>query len=153
VIAQGLISGTVDAAYLGYTFSKTVQRHGFRVLQDFANIEIPYQGIGIVARKSFLDQSPDVADRTLKALNRSIAYYQDPANKVSWRFWRSGCACSERGCGRIRAVRSSTAGAFSHRRRRATLCTRNVDPKFGKLKAENLIDGASSASWKDGVFK
>ena len=32
VIAQGLISGTVDGAYLGYTFSKTVQRQGFRVL-------------------------------------------------------------------------------------------------------------------------
>ena len=26
VLAQGLISGTVDAAYLGYTFSRAVQR-------------------------------------------------------------------------------------------------------------------------------
>ena len=81
VIAQGLVAGTVDAAYLGYTFSKTVQRNGFHVLQDFANIDIPCQGIGVVARKSFLDQSPDIAERTLKALSRSIAYYQDPANK------------------------------------------------------------------------
>jgi len=41
------------------------------------------KGIGIVARKSFLDQYPDVAERTLKALSRSIAYYQYPANKKS----------------------------------------------------------------------
>jgi ABC-type nitrate/sulfonate/bicarbonate transport system substrate-binding protein len=81
VIAQGLISGTVDAAYLGYTFSKAVQRQGFRVLEDLAKTDIPYQGIGIVARKSFLEQSPDIAERMLKALSRSIAYYQDPANR------------------------------------------------------------------------
>jgi hypothetical protein len=50
---------SIGGGILGYTFSKTVQHNGFRVLQDFANIDIPYQGIGIVARKSFLDQSPE----------------------------------------------------------------------------------------------
>ena len=54
VLTQGLISGTVDAAYLGYTFSKVAQRSGFHVLQDLAKVDIPYQGIGIVAREVFL---------------------------------------------------------------------------------------------------
>src|SRR3972149_8893060 len=59
IIAQGLMSGNVDAAYLGYTFSKVAQRQGFRVLADLAKVDIPYQGVGIVARRSFLDQSPE----------------------------------------------------------------------------------------------
>ncbi len=96
VIAQGLVAGTVDAAYLGYTFSKTVQRNGFHVLQDFANIDIPCQGIGVVARKSFLDQSPDIAERTLKSLSaRSPTIRTRLINKLSWRSCRSGCVCKE----------------------------------------------------------
>jgi ABC-type nitrate/sulfonate/bicarbonate transport system substrate-binding protein len=69
--------------HLGYTFSKVAQRAGFRVLQDLAKVDIPYQSVGIVARKSFLDHSPDVAERLLRAIRKSIAYFQDPANKQS----------------------------------------------------------------------
>ena len=83
VIAQGLLTGAVDAAYLGYTFSKVAQRQGFHVLADLAKVDIPYQGIGVAARRSFLDRSPEIAERTLKALARSVAYIQEPANKPS----------------------------------------------------------------------
>ena len=75
IFAQGLISGTVDAAYLGYTFSKVAQRQGFRVLADLAKLDISYQGVGIIARKSFLDQTPDIAERALKAIAKSVAYF------------------------------------------------------------------------------
>ena len=126
VIAQGLVACTVDAAYLGYTFSKTVQRNGFHVLQDFANIDIPYQGIGIVARKSILDQSPDIAERTLKALSRSIAYYRTlPMNRILWRSCRSGCVCKEAKMRRPAMTPcgvSTTAGSFRPLTACATLC-------------------------------
>jgi glycine betaine/choline ABC-type transport system substrate-binding protein len=57
IIAQGLMSGNVDAAYLGYTFSKVAQRQGFRVLADLAKVDIPYQGSALRPQK-LLDQSP-----------------------------------------------------------------------------------------------
>ena len=146
VIAQGLVAGTVDAAYLGYTFSKTVQRNGFRVLQDFANIDIPYQGIGIVARKSFLDQSPDIAERTLKALSRSIAYYQDTANKQTivaimskWlRLQRSEEAVA--GYEAVRGLYNRRLSPTIDGVRNTLRILDRVDPKFGRMKAETLVD-------------
>jgi NitT/TauT family transport system substrate-binding protein len=160
VIAQGLVSGAVDAAYLGYAFSKTVQRQGFRVLEDLAKTDIPYQGIGIVARKSFLDQSPDVAERTLKVLSRSIAYYQDPANKQSvvailakWlRLQRTEDAAA--GYEAVRSLYSRRIFPTVDGVRNTLRILERVDPKFGKLKAENLIDERIVRKLeKDGVFK
>jgi ABC-type nitrate/sulfonate/bicarbonate transport system substrate-binding protein len=160
VIAQGLISGTVDAAYLGYTFSKTVQRQGFRVLQDLAKTDIPYQGIGIVARRSFLDQSPDVAERTLKALSRSIAYYQDPANKQSivailskWlRLQQTEDAVA--GYDAVRSLYSRRIFPTVDGVRNTLRILDRVDPKFGRMKAENLIDERIVRKLeRDGVFK
>ena len=160
VIAQGLISGSVDAAYLGYTFSKTVQRQGFRVLEDLAKTDIPYQGIGIVARKSFLDQSPDVAGRTLKALSRSIAYYQDPANKQSvvailakWlRLKRTEDAVA--GYEAVRSLYSRRIFPTVEGVRNTLRILDRVDPKFGRMKAENLIDERIVRKLeRDGVFK
>jgi len=160
VIAQGLISGTVDAAYLGYTFSKSVQRHGFRVLQDFANIEIPYQGIGIVARKNFLDQSPEVAERTLKALNRAIAYYQDPANKPNivaimskWlRLQRAEDAAA--GYEAVRNLYNRRLFPTIDGVRNTLRILDRVDAKFGRMKAESLVDDRMVRKLdRDGVFK
>ena len=160
VIAQGLISGTVDAAYLGYTFSKTVQRQGFRVLQDLAKTDIPYQGIGIVARKSFLDQSPDVAERTLKAVSRSIAYYQDPANKqtivailAKWlRLERTEDAVA--GYDAVRSLYNRRIFPTVEGVRNTLRILDRVDPKFGRMKAENLIDERIVRKLeRDGVFK
>ena len=160
VIAQGLISGTVDAAYLGYTFSKVVQRQGFHVLQDLAKTDIPYQGIGIVARRSFLEQSPDVAERTLKALSRSIAYYQDPANKQTvvgilskWlRLQQTEDAIA--GYDAVRSLYSRRIFPTVDGVRNTLRILDRVDPKFGRMKAENLIDERIARKLeKDGVFK
>jgi len=146
VIAQGLMSGAVDAAYLGYTFSKVVQRQGFHVLADLAKVDIPYQGIGIVARKSFLDQSPDIAERTLKAIAKSVAYFQDPANKQSavgvlmkWlRLPRVEDAVA--GYEAMRVLYSRRIFPTVDGVRNTVRILNRVDPKFGKLKAEDLID-------------
>jgi NitT/TauT family transport system substrate-binding protein len=146
VLAQGLINGTVDAAYLGYTFSKVAQRAGFRVLQDLAKVDISYQGVGIVARKSFLDHSSDVAERLLRAIAKSIAYFQNPANKQSvvniLMKWL-----------RLPQVEDAAAGYEAMRMlysrrifptldgvRNTVRILSRIDPKFNRLKAEDLID-------------
>jgi len=146
IIAQGLMSGNVDAAYLGYTFSKVAQRQGFRVLADLAKVDIPYQGVGIAARRSFLDQSPDTAERTLKALAKSVAYFQDPANKQSaigilakW-LRLSRVEDAESGYEMIRPVYSRRIFPTTEGIRNTIRILSRVDPKFSRLKAEDLID-------------
>ena len=160
VLTQGLINGTVDAAYLGYTFSKVAQRGGFRVLQDLAKVDIPYQGVGIVARRSFLDHSPDIAERLLRAIAKSIAYFQDSANKQSvvniLMKWL-----------RLPQVEDAVAGhdamrgLYSRRIFPTVDGVRNtvrilspIDPKFGRLKAEDLVDERIVRKLeKEGVFR
>ena len=160
VLTQGLINGTVDAAYLGYTFSKVAQRGGFRVLQDLAKVDIPYQGVGIVARRSFLDQSPDVAERLLRAIARSIAYFQDPANKQSvvhiLMKWLRLPQIEDAVAGH-----EAMRGLYSRRifptvdgvRNTVRILSR-IDPKFSKLKAEDLVDERIVRKLeKEGVFR
>jgi ABC-type nitrate/sulfonate/bicarbonate transport system substrate-binding protein len=147
VIAQGLIGGLVDAAYLGYTFSKVVQRQGgFHNLADLAKVDIPYQGVGIAARKSFLDQSPDVAERTLKALAKSVAYFQDPQNRQSvigtLTKWLRLSRVEEAVAGyeAMRPIYSRRIFPTIDGIRNTVRILSRVDAKFGKLKAEDLVD-------------
>jgi NitT/TauT family transport system substrate-binding protein len=160
VIAQGLMSGSVDAAYLGYTFSKVAQRQGFRVLADLAKADIPYQGVGVAARRSFLDQSPETAERTLKALAKSVAYFQDPANKQSVigvlaRWLRlSRVEDAEVGYEMIRPVYSRRIFPTTEGLRNTIRILSRVDAKFSRLKAEDLTDDRIVRKLdKEGFFK
>ncbi|HVO91564.1 MAG TPA: ABC transporter substrate-binding protein [Terriglobales bacterium] len=81
VIAQGLSAGTVDAAFLGYTFGKALEGKGFRVLADVEELPIPYQGSGIMARRSFSASSPAIIENVLRGLLDGLAFIRDPANK------------------------------------------------------------------------
>ncbi len=146
VLTQGLISGVVDAAYLGYTFSKVAQRGGFRVLQDLARVDIPFQGVGIVARKSFLDTAPDVAERSLRAIAKSIAFIHDPVNQpavvdilMKWlRLQKVEDAVA--GYDAIRALYSRRIFPTVSGVRNTVRILSRADAKFSKLKAEDLID-------------
>lgn len=160
VLTQGLISGTVDAAYLGYTFSKVAQRSGFRVLQDLAKVDISYQGVGIVARKSFVDHSPDIAERLLRAIAKSIGYFQDPVNKQSvvntlmkWlRLPQTEDAVA--GYDAMRALYSRRIFPTVDGVRNTVRILSRIDPKFSKLKAEDLIDERTVRKLeRDGAFK
>ena len=160
VIAQGLLTGAVDAAYLGYTFSKVAQRQGFHVLADLAKVDIPYQGIGVVARRSFLDRSPEIAERTLKALARSVAYIQEPANKPSvvailakW-LRLSRVEDAEAGFEAVRPLYSRRLFPTTEGLRNTIRILSRVDPKFGRLKAEDLTDERIVRKLeREGVFK
>lgn len=146
VIAQGIVAGSVDAAYLGYTFSKIVERQGFRTLADLAKLNIPYQGIGLLARRSFLDRSPEIAERTLKALAKSIAFFQDPANKqtvvrilAKW-LRLSRVEDAEVGYEMIRPLYDRNPSPTTEGLRNTLRVLSRVDPKFGRLKVEELSD-------------
>jgi ABC-type nitrate/sulfonate/bicarbonate transport system substrate-binding protein len=84
VMAQALATGgIIDGAYLGYTFGAQLQRQGFRVLADLLKLGIPFQGLGIMARRSFVDRSPDIAERSLRAMVETIRFINNPGNKSS----------------------------------------------------------------------
>jgi NitT/TauT family transport system substrate-binding protein len=83
VIAQALTQNVIDGAYLGYTFGAQLERQGYRVLADLAKLGIPYQGLGVMARRSFIDRSPDLVERSLKAMIEAIRFINTPENKSS----------------------------------------------------------------------
>ncbi len=123
-----------------------MQRHGFHVLTDIAKFDIPYQGIAVAARRSFLDQSPDIAERTIKAIAKSVAYFQNLANKQSvvailakWlRLPRVEEAVA--GYEMIRPIYSRRLFPTTEGVRNTLRILSRIDPKFSKLKAEDLID-------------
>jgi ABC-type nitrate/sulfonate/bicarbonate transport system substrate-binding protein len=83
VMAQALTQNIIDGAYLGYTFGAQLEKQGYRVLADLTTLGIPYQGLGVMARRSLLDRSPDLAEKALRSMVESIAYINNPANKAS----------------------------------------------------------------------
>ncbi|OGQ55828.1 MAG: hypothetical protein A2W66_00555 [Deltaproteobacteria bacterium RIFCSPLOWO2_02_56_12] len=160
VIAQSILSGTVDAAYLGYTFSKMVQRQGYRVLADLAKVDIPYQGIGVLARKSFLDQSQEITEKTLKAFVKAIVYFQEPANKkpviatlVKWlRLQRMEDA--EAGYEMIKGLYERRIFPTREGLLNAQRVLSKVDPNFSRLKIEDMADERIARKLeREGFFK
>jgi ABC-type nitrate/sulfonate/bicarbonate transport system substrate-binding protein len=82
VMAQALATGgIIDGAYLGYAFGAQLERQGFRVLADLLKLGIPFQGLGIMARRSFIDRSPDTVERYLRAMIETIKFINSPENK------------------------------------------------------------------------
>jgi hypothetical protein len=83
VMAQALTQNIIDGAYLGYTFGARLEKQGYRVLADLATLGIPYQGLGVMARRSLIDRTPELPERALRALVESIAYINNPGNKTA----------------------------------------------------------------------
>ncbi|MGH7874577.1 MAG: ABC transporter substrate-binding protein [Candidatus Binatia bacterium] len=82
VRAQAITTGTIDATQLSaYSYAVALKRQGSNVLADMRDWGVPYQGTTVLARRSFINQSPDVVEKVLTALVESIAFIQDPANK------------------------------------------------------------------------
>ena len=81
VVSQALLAGNVDAAYLGYTFGKLVQSKGFRMLADLEKLPIPYQGSGIISRRSAIASSPVIVENVLRALLDGVGFIRNPENK------------------------------------------------------------------------
>jgi ABC-type nitrate/sulfonate/bicarbonate transport system substrate-binding protein len=81
VITQGLLNGTVDGAFVGYTFGKILQNRGFRLLADAEKLPIPYQGSGIMTRRSLMTSSPATLENVLRGLLDSLAFIRNPENR------------------------------------------------------------------------
>ena len=81
VLAQALTQNIIDGGYLGYAFGAQLERQGYRMLADLTKLGIPYQGLGMIAKRSLIDRTPDIPERTLRAMVEAIAFLSNPANK------------------------------------------------------------------------
>ena len=80
VLTQAMATGKIDAAYLGYTFSTLLKEKGFRVLLDIGKAPIPYQGLALAARRSYLQQNGQIVDAVLRGTLEGVAFIQKPGN-------------------------------------------------------------------------
>ena len=66
---------------MGYTFGKILQSKGFRLLADAEKLPIPYQGSGIMTRRTLMSSSPVTLENLLRGLLDSVAFIRTPENK------------------------------------------------------------------------
>jgi len=146
VIAQAMTTGIVDGALLGYTFSKIVERQGGHILADLPKENIPYQHQGILARKSFVGGSPEVAEKSLRALTRAISFIQEPTNKqavtrslTKWLRLPQAEGAEEL-YERMKILYDQRITPTREGLQNALRVLGRVNPKLGGLKVEDLVD-------------
>jgi NitT/TauT family transport system substrate-binding protein len=84
VRAQAMTTGVIHATQLSaYSSAAMLKRQGYRVLADLPELGIPYQGTTVFARRSYVNQQPEVVEKILTAIVEAIAFIQDPANKAA----------------------------------------------------------------------
>lgn len=81
LLAQALPNKVIDGAYFNYTFASVLERQGFRVLADLAKLNIPYQNTALLGLRKYVNGSPDVTERMIRAMSDAVAFTLDPKNK------------------------------------------------------------------------
>ena len=146
VLAQAMASGRIDATYLGYTYSALLKEKGFPVLLDIGRAPIPYQGLALVARRSYLKQNPRIIDGVLGGLVESVAFIQNPAHRevalksLVKNLRLSSAKDAESGYGVLQwlysvDVKPSVKGIQNMQRLLAT-----TNPRVAGIKAEDVVD-------------
>jgi ABC-type nitrate/sulfonate/bicarbonate transport system substrate-binding protein len=145
VLAQAIVTGTIDATVLDGVMSRTLRENGYTILAELSKANIPISSVGIVAKGSFIQSNPQAIENILKALLESEAFIFGPANKpaalaILKRYLRINDQEAEEGYkdvinGLDRKPYASLAGLTNVQR---LMKMRN--PNIGKVKVEELID-------------
>ena len=81
--AQALVTRIIDGTLVDYAFSSALERQGYTILADLGKFAIPYQGIGVLTRRTFVSQAPEIVEKVLKAFLEAISFIREPANKAT----------------------------------------------------------------------
>jgi NitT/TauT family transport system substrate-binding protein len=81
VRSQALLTETIAATHLGYTFAAPLKSRGFTNLADLAQLPIPFQSTGIMTKRSFINSSPEVVEGVLRGIVDSMAFIAQAENK------------------------------------------------------------------------
>jgi ABC-type nitrate/sulfonate/bicarbonate transport system substrate-binding protein len=145
VLAQALVVGTIDATVLDGVMSRPLREKGFPILAELGKLNLPISSVGIVARASFIQKSPQIIENLLKSLLEAEAFIFGPVNKstvlnVLKRCLRIGDQEAEEGykdvlTGLDRKPYATLAGLRNIHR---LMKLRN--PNVEKVKVEDLVD-------------
>jgi ABC-type nitrate/sulfonate/bicarbonate transport system substrate-binding protein len=80
VMAQGVMSGSADAAFWLH-LRKDASEQRIPHARDSEKLPIPYQGSGVITKRSFMASSSATVENVLRALLESSAYIRNPENK------------------------------------------------------------------------
>ena len=81
VQAQAIAQNVIDGGYLSYSYGAQLERQGYRIMADLIKMGIPYQGLGVMAKRSLIDKNPELPERALRALVETITFVNNPANQ------------------------------------------------------------------------
>jgi ABC-type nitrate/sulfonate/bicarbonate transport system substrate-binding protein len=146
VIAQAITQGIVDGAYLGYTFGAQMERQGYRILADLGKIGVPYQGLGVMAKRSLVDRTPEVAEKALRAMLESMGFINNPANKavvlksLSKELRLSKSEDAEAGYEVMRTLYDRRIYPNAEGLRNVIRLLGNSSEQMRKIKVENIVD-------------
>jgi NitT/TauT family transport system substrate-binding protein len=145
VLAQALMAGTIDATVLDGVMSRPLREKGFPILAELGKLNLPISSVGIVARGSFIQKSPQTIENLLKSLLEAEAFIFGTVNKstalkVLKRYLRIGDHEAEEGykdvlTGLDRKPYATLAGLRNIHR---LMKLRN--PNVEKVKVEDLVD-------------
>lgn len=146
VRAQALASGAIDGAQVGYAFAATLKQQGYRVLADLSDLGVPYQGTALLARRSFVTQSPDIVEKMLRALVDTIVFIQTPANKEAVKqslaksLHLSNVEDAAEGYERMKTIYDKRIVPTSEGIRNAMRLFESTNEKIRQLRIEDVID-------------
>ena len=81
VRSQALLTESIAATHLGYTFAAPLKSRGLTNLGDLAHLPIPFQSTGVMTKRSFINSSPEVVEGVLRGIVDSMAFIANPENK------------------------------------------------------------------------
>ena len=146
VRAQSIATGVIDGSLLGYTHASILRRQGYPILADVSELNIPFQDSGLFTRKSFLAQHPETVENVLRALVDAITFIQEPDNKTAvlkslaqWLRLPKPDDASE-GYDFMRKMYTRRIYPNLEGIRNAVRVLTLTNEKFGRLKAEELVD-------------
>jgi len=76
-IMGGMQSGRIAAGALADPFTDAAKKLGYKEIADIAALGLEFPFVGIVAKKSYLKENPDTAQRFVRAYTEAIALYKN----------------------------------------------------------------------------
>ena len=83
VLVQALENGSVDLAIIDPFLSRRLKQKGFKVMIEFARVNIPFISTAVVTTASYLRDHEDQADRFLRGFLEAQAFISKPENKAA----------------------------------------------------------------------
>jgi ABC-type nitrate/sulfonate/bicarbonate transport system substrate-binding protein len=151
-----MAGGEIDGALFSPPYSFAATKRGYRVLLDSGDYWIDYQLGGIVARRSYVEQNPEVTRRVVRAYVRGIHRYKTDPDLVIAVLRKYSLIEDETVARQCYAA----AGRYFQQKPYPTVPgihrvlneAANVDPAARRIRVEDMMDSRWIAELDNGGF-